>query len=318
MARSLSRFQGSLVILACGVMFSFGPLTFRALQEADTWQYLFFRNVSAAGVSALIILLARRNLWRAVVAAGRQQWLAGFLMAAMFTLYVVALSRVTAAFVLLMQCASPFYAALFARIFLKEPVGRPTLVAMVVSAVGVTVMVGGNLAAGDGLGIALSVGLSVALGAYSVLIRSSPAQDPGVPTLIGGSVAAIIALVVTGAGPGVVVPASDMLMGFVGGGLLIGLATPFWNYAHRFVPPADVSLLLISEIVAAPLWLWLWMNETPSSSTLAGGAISLGAVLWLTASTARGGRQDFPPVSRRRRGLHVGVAPLFRRTKNGS
>ncbi|MBT5505308.1 MAG: EamA family transporter, partial [Actinobacteria bacterium] len=123
MARSLTRFQGSLVILACGVMFSFGPLTFRALQEADTWQYLFFRNVSAAGVSALIILLARRNLWRAVVAAGRQQWLAGFLMAAMFTLYVVALSRVTAAFVLLMQCASPFYAALFARIFLKEPVG---------------------------------------------------------------------------------------------------------------------------------------------------------------------------------------------------
>lgn len=318
MARSLTRFQGSLVILACGVMFSFGPLTFRALQEADAWQYLFFRNVSAAGVSALIILGARRNPWRAAKAAGRQQWFAGFLMAAMFTLYVVALSRVTAAFVLLMQCTSPFYAALFARIFLKEPVGRATMVAMVVSAGGVMVMVGGNLAAGDGLGIALSAGLSVALGAYSVLIRSSPAQDPGVPTLIGGSVAAIIALVVTGAGPGVVVPASDMLMGFVGGGLLIGLATPFWNYAHRFVPPADVSLLLISEVVAAPLWLWLWMNETPSSSTLVGGGICLVAVLWVTAWAAREDRQGFSSEPQRRRVLHVGAAPMFRRIKKAT
>ena len=38
--RVLTRFQGSMLVLAAGTTFSLGPLTFRALLEADAWQYL--------------------------------------------------------------------------------------------------------------------------------------------------------------------------------------------------------------------------------------------------------------------------------------
>ena len=316
MAVKLSRFQGSIVILFCGVAFSFGALTFRYLEEANEWQYLFVRGLSAALVSILIILGMGRNPFRSVVEAGSAQIVAGLVMGGLFTLYCVALSRVTAAFVLLIQSTSPFYAAIFARFFLKESLTRDTGIAMFVSLVGVLVMVGGGLEGGDTVGIIVSIVLSVALGGYTVLVRSSPARDPGVPTVVGGTASALVAGVVAGFGPGLEMSGNDIFMGFIGGGILIGAFTPFWNYAHRFVPSADISLLLISEIVAAPLWVWIWVDETPRTETLVGGAICLSAVVWLTLRSSRGKEDQQFERLEQTRALHIGAVPAFFRMKN--
>ena len=315
MAVKLSRFQGSIVILFCGVAFSFGALTFRYLEEANEWQYLFVRGLSAALVSILIILGMGRNPFRSVVEAGSAQIVAGLVMGGLFTLYCVALSRVTAAFVLLIQSTSPFYAAIFARFFLKESLTRDTGIAMFVSLVGVLVMVGGGSEGGDTVGIIVSIVLSVALGGYTVLVRSSPARDPGVPTVVGGTASALVAGVVAGFGPGLEMSGNDIFMGFIGGGILIGAFTPFWNYAHRFVPSADISLLLISEIVAAPLWVWIWVDETPRTETLVGGAICLSAVVWLTLRSSRGKEDQQFERLEQTRALHIGAVPAFFRVK---
>tara|TARA_B100001250_G_scaffold394057_1_gene397473 strand:- start:2023 stop:2973 length:951 start_codon:yes stop_codon:yes gene_type:complete len=315
MAVKLSRFQGSIVILFCGVAFSFGALTFRYLEEANEWQYLFVRGLSAALVSILIILGMGRNPFRSVIEAGSAQIVAGLVMGGLFTLYCVALSRVTAAFVLLIQSTSPFYAAIFARFFLKESLTRDTGIAMFVSLVGVLVMVGGGLEGGDTVGIIVSIVLSVALGGYTVLVRSSPARDPGVPTVVGGTASALVAGVVAGFGPGLEMSGNDIFMGFIGGGILIGAFTPFWNYAHRFVPSADISLLLISEIVAAPLWVWIWVDETPRTETLVGGAICLSAVVWLTLRSSRGKEDQQFERLEQTRALHIGAVPAFFRVK---
>ena len=315
MAVKLSRFQGSIVILFCGVAFSFGALTIRYLEEANEWQYLFVRGLSAALVSILIILGMGRNPFRSVIEAGSAQIVAGLVMGGLFTLYCVALSRVTAAFVLLIQSTSPFYAAIFARFFLKESLTRDTGIAMFVSLAGVLVMVGGGLEGGDTVGIILSIVLAVALGGYTVLVRSSPARDPGVPTVVGGTASALVAGVVAGFGPGLEMSGNDIFMGFIGGGILIGAFTPFWNYAHRFVPSADISLLLISEIVAAPLWVWIWVDETPRTETLVGGAICLSAVVWLTLRSSRGKEDQQFERLEQTRALHIGAVPAFFRVK---
>ena len=315
MAVKLSRFQGSIVILSCGVAFSFGALTFRYLEEADAWQYLFVRGASAALVSIVIILGMGRNPFKSVIEAGSAQVIAGLVMGSLFTLYIVALSRVTAAFVLLVQSTSPFYAALFARFFLKESLTRDTGIAMFFSLIGVGVMVGGGLEGGDTVGVILSVVLSVALGGYTVLVRSSPARDPGVPTVVGGSASALVAGLVAGFGPGLEMSGNDMFMAFIGGGILIGAFTPFWNYAHRFVPSADISLLLISEIVAAPLWVWIWVDETPRTETLVGGAICLTSVAWLTLRASRGNEDQQFERLEQTRALHIGAVPSFFRVR---
>ncbi|MBC8365270.1 MAG: DMT family transporter [Actinobacteria bacterium] len=310
MPPQLSRTQGFVAVLLAGTMFSFGPLTFRAVREADAWQYLFHRALWTGVVAAVVISIGGRSPVTAIRRSGRRQQIAGLLLGTMFGIFVVALSRTTAAFILLLQCTSPFYAALLARVFLGERVSRRTLAAMAVAAIGIVTMVGGNVGGGDPLGIVLSLLLPVCIGAYTTLIRSSPAEDPGAPTVIAGFFAAAVAGIVSLAGPGLVLPARDILLGFLGGGLLIGLGVPLWNYAHRFVPVAEVNLLLVTEVVMAPLWLWLWPGERPTASTLIGGGITLAAVTWLTVVTARAGEMERAP---RRVGLNVGSAPGYRR-----
>ena len=132
----------------------------------------------------------------------------------------------------------------------------------------------------------MSLLIPIFLAGYTVLIRSSPSRDPGAPTVVGGFAIVLVAGLVSLVGPGLDLPIRDAAMGFIGGGLLIGLGTPIFNYAHRFVPPAETSLLLISEIVLAPLWLWVWPGEVPSASTLVGGGVALSAVVWLTVRAA--------------------------------
>mgnify|MGYP000120760950 CR=1 FL=1 len=304
MPRTLTRLQGSLLILAAGTMFSFGPLTFRALVEGDAWQYLFYRSISAGLVCTGMIVAVGRNPFRSVLSAGRGQVMAGLILACMFMLFIVSLSRVTASFVLLLQCTSPFVAAILGRVFLRERVRRDTVIAMLVASIGVAIMVGGGLDGGDRLGILFSLLLPVCLGGYTVLIRSSPARDPGVPTVIAGFMVALVAGLVSLVGPGLDLPIRDVAMGCIAGGLLIGLGTPVFNYAHRFVPPAETSLLLIAEIVLAPLWLWAWPGEVPATSTLVGGGVALSAVAWLTVRAAL---QEGSTRLRWSHGLHAGA-----------
>ena len=67
----------------------------------------------------------------------------------------------------------------------------------------------------------------------------------------------------------------------VGAGfLLITLGT-------RYVPAGEVALLAQSEIVLAPIWVWVFVDEVPRNPTLLGGAIVLTAVFGLAVIQLR-------------------------------
>lgn len=48
--------------------------------------------------------------------------------------------------------------------------------------------------------------------------------------------------------------------------------------SHR-IPAADASLLVSLGVPLTPLWVWLFMNETPTTATLVGGAVVAAALL---------------------------------------
>ena len=59
---------------------------------------------------------------------------------------------------------------------------------------------------------------------------------------------------------------------YAGGFVLITLGA-------RYLPAAEVALLSWTEIVLAPIWVWIGVGEVPALLTLAGGAIVLSAVI---------------------------------------
>ena len=60
-----------------------------------------------------------------------------------------------------------------------------------------------------------------------------------------------------------------------------------WRFGHRSVPTAQISLLIMTELVLAPLWVWIWPGETPSTATLIGGAVVIGAVIYQITAAER-------------------------------
>jgi drug/metabolite transporter (DMT)-like permease len=278
----LSERQGAVLVATAGVVFSLTAIAYRALEAASDWQFLAYRGATTA--AAMLVLIALRHSRRPVDLRRIDLTvvLAGALLAATSMLYILALERTTAAITLFTLAAAPVVAAVVGWIVLREPVTRPTLVAIAATAFGISIMVGSGLEAGSGLGVLLAAMAPITVGSYNVVLRSVRDVDPVVPALIAGTILAVVAgTVAIGSGEGLAISGRDAALASLTGGFALGVGLPMFNLGHRSVAAARVSLLLMTEIVLAPLWVWIWPGETPRTATLVGGAIVLGTVVWL-------------------------------------
>ncbi len=287
---------GMALVAGSGAVFSFTPLLFRMVEAATDWQFLIWRGVGAALAALLIITLRGSEGGPWVSALSLPVVVAGLILAAMSTLFILALSRTSTALILFLQCAGPFSGALFGWLILKERVERRTWLAMAVAAAGVSIMVGGGFEVGSGTGLLMAAMIPVLLGLYNVMIKIAPDPDPVVPPLLGGLALATVAIVMAWQGEGLSMSGRDIALGFAAGAVLLGLGLPMFNLGHHSVPAAQIPLLLMTEIVLAPLWVWIRPGEIPATTTLIGGVVVLASVTMLAASG--GGARRFWPARR--------------------
>jgi len=281
----LTERQGATLVVSSGVLFSLTAIAFAAVEDASDFQFLAYRGASTS-LAMVGLIIARRN-GRRVDFSGltRTVWLAGCILGATSMLYILALSRTSAATTLFLLAAAPIFAAIIGWIALRERIERSTTVAIVITAAGVAITVGAGLDIGSASGLAFAGLIPITIGAYSVLMRSASAVDPVVPTLIAGTVLGFGASIVALVQGGLVISPRDTTMACVSGGVALGLGLPMFNLGHRSVAAARIPLLLMTEVVLAPLWVWIWPGEVPTPATLLGGAVILGSVVWLVRAT---------------------------------
>ena len=282
----LSERQGAALVAASGVVFSVTAIAYRAVDDATEWQFLAYRGASTA-VAMCVLVWLRRNgrpvrfadtTWRTVAA--------GLVLAMTSMLYILALERTSAATTLFLLAAAPVFAAIIGWLALGERVPRATMAGIALTGLGIAVMVGSGLDAGSGVGVLLAVIIPITVGLYNVILRSDGGSDPVVPALIAGVALALVAGTVAVVRDGLAISFHDAVLACVTGGVALGLGLPMFNLGHRSVAAAKVSLLLMTEVVLAPLWVWIWPGETPTTGTLVGGAIVLATVAWLVTRAA--------------------------------
>ena len=114
--------------------------------------------------------------------------------AIMFTAFLFALSLTTTANALVVMSLSPLLTALFASLFLKDPVPLRTWLAAGVCAVGIGVMFGSSMEK-HFLGMAVAFLILVAAAINVVVLRASAAKLDLVPAvMLGGALSCLIAL----------------------------------------------------------------------------------------------------------------------------
>jgi drug/metabolite transporter (DMT)-like permease len=271
----MTRTTGVALMLAAPVLWSSAGVVTRHIQTAEPVEQVFWRSLFAFLFVFVVLLFQKQNPWTAVRSAGLPGLVSGLMWATMFTAFLFALSLTTTANALVMQSVSPLLTALFASMFLKDPVPLRTWLAAGAAALGIAWMFGSSVE-GHFLGMAVAFVIPVAAAVNVVVLRASAAKLDLVPAvMLGGALSCLIALPFA-------LPFSStsrdlVLLAFLGVTQL-GLPCVLLVLASRALLAPEIALLGLLEVVLGPLWAWLGAGEMPPGATLLGGMIVLGAL----------------------------------------
>ena len=264
-----------LLMLLVTLMWSSAGVVTRHLDAARGFEITFWR--SAFNTLALVVILGVMR-GRALVPAlrGGAVWASGLCWAVMFTAFMVALSLTTVANVLVTMSLSPLFTALFARLFLHQPIPARTWWAIAVAGAGIAWMFGGQLG-GPLLGVLIALGVPLAAASnWCLLQKVGQGTDMLPAVLIGALISAAVTLPL--AWP---LQASAHDVALLAGLGVFQLAVPCLIAVRlaRELPGHELALLGQAETLLGVLWAWAFAGEHPGSAALIGGSLVLAALI---------------------------------------
>ena len=279
------------MVLLSSVVLSFNGLIFRSLAEATAWQVSFYRSGALAAAMFGLFLLRHRGRWRVELRRSRRSALiAGPLLGVAGVCFLQSLGHTTVANTMFTLSSVPLFAAVFAWITLGEPVTRATWIAILTAMTGIALMLFDGFGSGALIGNLLALATAVFFAGFVVALRHGRHVDmlPGVAfgALVSTAIGGIMA-------DSLDVPMRDILICLAWGALLSCFAHSIYTYASRHVLAAELTLLSLVEMIISPLWVWLALNETPTTYTLMGGAIVVAAIGgWVASGNRQSGSRE--------------------------
>jgi len=269
----------ALMVLA-PLLWSLAGVLARQVQYAGGFEMVFWRSsVAALFVFCALAFLQGSRPFATLRAAGMPGLVSGAMWAIMFTCFILALTFTTVANVLVVASLGPFFTALLARAFLREPLPLRTWIAIFAATAGMLAMFGTRFSAGEPhhlIGMALALTIPTASAVNIVVLRRSGAHLDLMPAvMLGAIISAVVTLPLA-----VPFEASTRDLFFLAtlGVVQLGAPCLLLVIASRTLPAPEIALLALLEVVLGPLWTWLGAGEVPAGVTLLGGAVVLAAL----------------------------------------
>lgn len=192
------------------------------------------------------------------------------------TLFCLGVAIAPVAVVLFGVAAVPVFAALLAWLILGEPTRAATWAAILAVMIGIGIAVSGKAEGAVALdvtalyGALFGLGVALVLALNFVVVRARPKLPILLAIGLGALIAGVVGTLITGLsqmGQGLIWPMALTS--------LVVLPVSFFSLsmASRYTHAANVGLLMLLETVLGPLWVWVVIDEAPSTRMLLGGAI---------------------------------------------
>ena len=276
----LTRARGIQMMVASATLVSMSGLIFRNFETIEIFEVVFFRSFALSLVMGCLIGALYRQHWLQTV---RKIGLWGLVGAAFFagaqTSYVFAFSHTTVANITFTIAVAPFITALLARLLLGETIGTHTKIAMVIAAIGISILVYSNVRLDSIYGSLFALTTACCFSCFAVILRRNRHIEM-LPVLL---VTGLISMPVGWFGGSWLIDISvrDVALCFIWGAVLQGVGQSLLILSSKVLKAAEVPLIMLLEFTLGPLWVWIFMDEVISRSTFIGGALILIAVLGL-------------------------------------
>jgi len=285
--------RGILITLA-GVLAIVPDSLLIRLIDAPHVTVVFWRAALAAAVMlAAVAVYYRGATPRVLLGLGGKGLCYAVLMSIATTFFVLAVQLTTVANALFIVSISPVFSALISRFFLGERLSRRMVwtIALAILGVGViargSLSVGGSVLAGDLCALGTALALASAFTVARAARRISMVPAVGVAYLI----TALATLPF--ADPGTM-QGADWGYAILLGCVFVPVGTSLMATGPRYIPSAEVTLLLLLEAILAPLLVWAVLGEFPGRDALVGGAIVIGVLAISNAIALRRSARRIP------------------------
>ena len=187
------------VILIAGLFWSFGPLVVRNLDGAENipWQYLLIRGLIIFLVLNLFLFLREGykfiNNYKKIGSSGL---VGGLCLGIANITFILSLIHTTAAITMLLLAALPFMTAILAFLILGEKISRTTLIAIIISAIGILIMTLESIEKGTLFGLLSGLLSALGFAGFTVSLRWKKNTPKFTTVSIAGIVCALFAFFV--------------------------------------------------------------------------------------------------------------------------
>ncbi len=271
------RRKGVLLMLGAAFCWSLGGILVRKISIPDPWEIVFWRSLfMTIFVGAFLVVRHRTAASAQVLAVGRGGLISGLMFATMFFCYILSLSRTTVANAMALSAVAPFCVAVFGWLFLAERIPLRTWIAILAAIAGVILMFSDGMDGGQLTGNLLALGVPLAFTVNVYVLRRMHARVDMIPAvMIAGVISAAIALPL--AWP-LTPTLHDMVYFALLGFVQLGLGCVLMTRATRHLSSGEIGLYSLLENVAAPVWVWIGVNERPQDIALVGGVVVIAAL----------------------------------------
>jgi drug/metabolite transporter (DMT)-like permease len=269
-----SRHLKGISITAFGVLILTPDGLLTSLVAADVRTALFWRGLfMALALTAFVLLRYRRNVGKTIRAllTGPQVFVA--LMFAVSSIgFVVSVVTTSVANTLFIVASAPLFSALLGWIALGERTPPRTIIAILIAMTGMAVIFAEGLGRGDLWGNVAALITALAWACMVVVLSHAKIKDPAPALALGGYMIAGAAFLVA---PTIAVVTLDLVWLAILGLFVLPVSFFLIGLGPQYIPPPEVSLIMLLEAVLGPIWAWFFIAQSPSPQTMLGGALIL-------------------------------------------
>ena len=286
--------RGLLLVFMAGVLWSTVGLGIRMIEDATVWQILLYRSVSLSAFLAIVIYLRSKVSPVAIVfRSNANTHIAGMSLVAAYSGGIFAIQNTSVANAMLLFATAPFLAAILGWLVLREGVRAFTWFAILISFLGIGIMVYDKSNSMVLFGSLAALGSALGFAIFTVALRHGRAGDMLPSVFLSG----IYAILITGSICALtdlkfLLSLSDGSIAMGMGIFQVGAGLILYTIGSKTLPAVELTLLSLAEVILGPLWVFFFLNETASGTTLIGGAILLLAI----AGNALSGARRKPPI----------------------
>ncbi|WP_439524012.1 DMT family transporter [Marivita sp.] len=286
--------HGVLFVIAAGILWSTVGLGIRLIEDAVVWQILLYRSISMSLFLYLVIRIrSGESPFSQVRRIGFPGVIAGLSLVAAYSGGIYAIQNTSVANAMLLFATAPFMAAVLGWLILREPVRKATWTAIAVAIGGIAIMVADKSGSVALKGSLAALGSALGFAVFTVSLRWGRTGEMLPSVFLSGLFAIVITIgICQYLGLSLVIGGWDGSIAMGMGVFQVGAGLILYTLGSRSLPAAELALLSLAEVLLGPLWVWLFLGETASITTLVGGVVLLAAI----AGNALSGKRRKPPA----------------------